>query len=353
MLWTIAVAAAVTAVTAAVLPHTLSGAHLVTAYISLFATTVSLGAIVAHLFSYEAPTRQRLVIRVMLMVPIYAIDSLWAFWDPNDAGWIDVLRDTYEAYVIYNFFWLIVDLMGGSEALLKYWAAHEPEMDHMFPLRGKMKLDKRALNLWRLFMIQYVVCSPLVTTVTFLTTAFGAYSDSSWSLENAHLYLALLRCVSVTLAFTALLYLYMSTKHHLHDEFNPTAMFMSIKAVIFLGCWQGYIVQALHAAGIFPFAAMINFICAGSEHLSCTARLTADEEVALVALDNFMTCLEMGAAVIVHQVVFDPKKFIRSPAAAPRKDLSFAERVRHAFNVLDVSHELRSAATATLSKKTR
>ncbi len=48
--------------------------------------------------------RQPFVVRIMWMVPIYAIDSWLALRFTGAAIYLDTIRECYEAYVLYNFF---------------------------------------------------------------------------------------------------------------------------------------------------------------------------------------------------------------------------------------------------------
>ena len=59
--------------------------------------------ILRHLLHYKHPILQRYAIRIILMVPVYAVDSYISLWVPEFAFYINSCRDVYEAYVIYNF----------------------------------------------------------------------------------------------------------------------------------------------------------------------------------------------------------------------------------------------------------
>jgi hypothetical protein len=323
---------------------------------ALGATAISLSEIIAHLRHYNQPNRQRYVIRILLMVPIYAIDSLVGFFDRAHSSTVDLARDTYEAYVIYNFFHLLLDLNGGVAETVAYWRARKPTMPHMFPLRGEMVLDKNAITLWRFFMMQYVFVSPACTLGTYVLTAGGEYDENSWSVTNGHLYLSLIRCVSVTFAFTALLYFYLATKYNIHDA-NPTGKFLSIKAVVFLGCWQGVAISVAESFGVFPERAVRNFLFKPEDPIH--------PDAAVAALENWLVIVEMFGAVLAHHFVFSYKGFPRLDGAASgahgahgtqtgyispsrtgtrrvtamRPPPSFMENLIHAFSVSDVASE--------------
>ena len=47
---------------------------------------------------------QPFVVRIMWMVPIYAVDSWLALRFMGAAIYLDTVRECYEAYVLYNFF---------------------------------------------------------------------------------------------------------------------------------------------------------------------------------------------------------------------------------------------------------
>ena len=57
-------------------------------------------------------------LRIIVMVPLYAISSLISLFSLDAAFVIDAIRDIYEAFVIYCFFDLLVAYLGGERSLL-------------------------------------------------------------------------------------------------------------------------------------------------------------------------------------------------------------------------------------------
>lgn len=57
-----------------------------------------------HTEYYTRPKLQRHVIRILWMVPIYALDAWFALRFKDARIYLDPIRECYEAYVIYNFF---------------------------------------------------------------------------------------------------------------------------------------------------------------------------------------------------------------------------------------------------------
>lgn len=78
-----------------------------------------------------------MVVRIMVMVPIYAISSLISLFSLNAAFFIDAIRDIYEAFVIYCFFVLLLTYLGGERSLLILLHGRPPKSP-IFPM-----------NLWR------------------------------------------------------------------------------------------------------------------------------------------------------------------------------------------------------------
>jgi hypothetical protein len=84
------------------------------------ASVVTLASMWRHLKNYRRPDAQRLICRILWMVPTYALSSHIALTvGPPVPFYIDALRDLYEAFVLYSFFGLCVALMGGEREMLR------------------------------------------------------------------------------------------------------------------------------------------------------------------------------------------------------------------------------------------
>ena len=96
------------------------------------AVVLSTLQIFLHLRHYHEPTKQRLIIRILLMVPIYAIDSFvslrWTSWAP----YIQPVRNTYESYTLYSFLLLLQVYLGDEESVIAVLRQRRPQ-PHLFP----------------------------------------------------------------------------------------------------------------------------------------------------------------------------------------------------------------------------
>jgi hypothetical protein len=79
------------------------------------AVVLSLWLIYKHLRNYNEPHLQRPIVRILLMVPIYAINSWVSLRYVHVSLYLDLIRDAYEAYVVYQFFVLLVEFIDSHD----------------------------------------------------------------------------------------------------------------------------------------------------------------------------------------------------------------------------------------------
>jgi hypothetical protein len=79
---------------------------------------LSFRLIYLHLTHWYMPDVQKYVVRILWMVPIYAVQSWLSLRFHNVRIYIDSVRDLYEAYVIASFVYYLMELLGGQDALV-------------------------------------------------------------------------------------------------------------------------------------------------------------------------------------------------------------------------------------------
>jgi hypothetical protein len=82
---------------------------------------LSLQHLLSHLRNI-ASIEQINICRILLMVPIYSVDSAISMWNAEHEWtvYITVLRECYEGYVLYNFLRLMIFYCGGDTGLLEW-----------------------------------------------------------------------------------------------------------------------------------------------------------------------------------------------------------------------------------------
>jgi hypothetical protein len=113
-----------------------------------FATLMSLLHVIQHLVYYSMPGIQVYVVRILFIVPVYAISSALAIQLGNDGLYSETIRDVYEALVLYSFLNLILEFCGGETDCI-YQIENEAPISMPFPLcfMGARPRDARCHNI--------------------------------------------------------------------------------------------------------------------------------------------------------------------------------------------------------------
>ncbi|CUG90279.1 solute transporter, putative [Bodo saltans] len=289
--------------------------RLISFYCALMTVIMTSLLIYLHLTAYTNPPQQRIIIRILLMIPIYAVDSCMAIWDYRIAPVIGLARDCYESYVIYNFFHLLMSYLGGEEQALASMVG--AKIRHMPPLccLPPFQLSSRTFRLWKLLLVQYMWMKPVLAVVAILLTPSGAYDEASWSFRNVHVYFVLILNISVTLAFTTLVYFFMEYKTLLAPH-QPIGKFAAVKAVVFLSFWQGVLMGVLVHIGVIQ---------------SSREGLWSSDQVS-IGLQDFLICIEMLLMCYVHHRVFPETPYVPLHGHQPIQPWIW----QHVFSVSDI-----------------
>lgn len=251
---------------------------------------------------YRAPLEQRCIVRILVMVIVYSVDSFCALLWHNQAVWVSACRDSYEAFCIYTFYSLISVWLDGPDNIEKLWRqtaieqgtvdeeTGEPvkQMNHLAPFCcWKKNLDRSALRWWSFYVLQYAVINPLLALVTVILwfSKRELYEEGNVAVDNAYPYIAAIRFASVTFAFTALVYFFIATKDYIPEK-KPLGKFVSIKIIVFFSFWQSVGLSALAHFGI----------------IKATTFWSSDSIATGAA--NFLTCVQMWLIAVAHKYVF-------------------------------------------------
>lgn len=146
----------------------------------LLAVPITFYEVAQHLENYRMPRLQRHVIRILFMVPIYAVDCWLALRFKDGTIYFDTIRECYEAYVIYNFYtYCTVYLQEFCNPGLEQIIARKPPAKHIWPMSVFLEFPRMGepfLRLCRHGVINYVVMRPLTTSVSvFLFPPYGQF----------------------------------------------------------------------------------------------------------------------------------------------------------------------------------
>lgn len=263
--------------------------------------------------------------RILAMVPIYSTTSWLQLIVTNERTklTLELLRDSYEAYVIYNFVVLLIKYAGGDLHLCRY-LEDQPRMQHTWPLRlwlAPVKPGPAFLNFIRASVLQFVLVKP--TGALLKLYSVEKLSDHMQTLVR--IVMVLVNNASVSLALYGLVMFY----HAAHDvllDHEPLPKFISVKAVVFFSFWQGVAIQLAIRAGVLHDV----------KGVSATEQATG--------LQDLLICLEMFIAAVAHYFVFSYKEYQTqrhdgaSPALSRRRQL-----VRNFADIFDFRDVLSDA----------
>jgi len=243
------------------IPPTIDGelyrwAWIVIGAFAVLSTIISLVNFFYHLRYYHKPNYQRYVTRILLICPIYAIDSFFSFRMYWLSVFINVFRDCYEGFVIYTFFCLLIHMLGGPQHAKNVFDS-KPRMHLIFPLCCVRFVPSReTLGTLQRLALQYVFIKPIGAIIACVLHALGFYCPGNLMPTHGYLYISLLNFVSVSLAMYALIEFYIITEDQL-KKFNPIPKFVVIKSIIFVNFWQSVLIatlvyfKVLHSIGIW------------------------------------------------------------------------------------------------------
>ncbi|KAG6751437.1 hypothetical protein POTOM_043625 [Populus tomentosa] len=333
-------------------------AELLPIYFSVIAFFCALGAmalaifhIYRHLLNYTEPTYQRYIVRIIFMVPVYALLSFLSLIFPESPiyfnsicevviimvdglvplginprvllrptsglSWPSWVRSTYlavvsfdkllsyEAWVIYNFLSLCLAWVGGPGAVVLSLSGRV-----MKPSWFLIQCS-RFIRRCKQGCLQFVILKPFLVAVTLILYAKGKYMDGNFSPKQSYLYLTIIYTISYTLALYALALFYVACKDLL-QPFNPVPKFIIIKSVVFLTYWQGV---------LFFLAAKSGFI--------------KDAEEA-AQFQDFIICVEMLIAAVGHLYAFPYKEYAGANIAG---SCDLTRSLAHALKLNDLYHD--------------
>lgn len=253
------------------------------------ATLLSAYNILQHLAHYSRPPLQRYIVRILVVVPVYALGSCLSLAFVHTALYFDSLRDCYEAFVVYSFLALVLSFAGGeSVCVLKMQS--EPDLRHPWPLNrwfDPLGRDGRLLRACKRATLQFVFIKPVFAAVSLLMLALNKYHTFAYQFVLAVVY-----NVSYTLALYGLYLFFLATRPILHS-FNPVLKFVAVKSVVFLTFWQNRVVELIPG-------------------------ITNEQAF---AWKDFILCLEMVLFALLHLVAFNPNQFKKNLDRLPESEV--------------------------------
>ncbi|KAG6653596.1 protein LAZ1-like isoform X1 [Carya illinoinensis] len=282
-------------------------ASLVAGSFVLVTLVLSIYLLFEHLSAYKNPEEQKFLIGVILMVPCYAIESLVSLVNPSISVYCEILRDCYESFAMYCFGRYLVACLGGEERTIEFMeregrassktpllehSSEKGTVKHPFPMNYFLKpwrLGQWFYQIIKIGIVQYMMIKSLSAILAVILEAFSVYCEGEFKWGCGYPYIAVVLNFSQSWALYCLVQFYTATKDEL-VHIKPLAKFLAFKSIVFLTWWQGVAIAILYALGLFksPIAQALQFQS---------------------TIQDFIICIEMGIASIVHLYVFPAKPY--------------------------------------------
>ncbi|KAH8996259.1 organic solute transporter Ostalpha-domain-containing protein [Lactarius akahatsu] len=267
-----------------------------------------------------------MVVRVMLMVPIYAVSSLISLFSLDVAFIIDAIRDVYEAFVIYCFFQLLLGYLGGERSLLILVHGRQPKAPP-FPMNVFQReldvSDPYTFLFLKRGILQYVQLKPLLAIASLALKASGKYNEGEFRIDSGYLYVSIVYNISICLSLYCLAMFWLSINEDL-KPYRPMPKFLCVKGILFFSFWQATGVSLLVSLGAIKRLGPYT----DKEHIS-------------LGLTDTLICLEMPFFAIAHLVAFSYHDYIDNKLAYVGR-MPMRHAFRDAFGFKDVFEDARA-----------
>eukprot|EP00300_Choanocystis_sp_HF-7_P011672 c17567_g1_i2.p1 GENE.c17567_g1_i2~~c17567_g1_i2.p1 ORF type:complete len:384 (+),score=86.48 c17567_g1_i2:1803-2954(+) len=343
LVFTLAVAAAVTT-TAVLLGSDWYSRRVDIALVCLCLTLpISLWDIIQHIRHVHNEALQIPLIRIIWMVPIYAIDSFLALRFESISMYVTTAREMYEAYVIYSFTIFLFRFVavrapsraestapmedGSMVAIVKSVLNTKAPLSHMFPLcclrPWPMSGSCEFFDKCRMGVSQYVVIRLTASLVAMAMKMAGFYDEGNLSPKSGYLYVAIVFNFSQCWALYCLVLVYKALKPELRPM-KPLSKFLCVKSVVFFSWYQSVFVELMVYINVLP-------------------KHDKDGGDMALGLQDFLICVEMLIAASIHHYVFpyDAEYLDVGSIGGTLRSESIRQGVVTMFHVKDIAQDAR------------
>ncbi|KAL3981784.1 Organic solute transporter Ostalpha family protein [Acanthocheilonema viteae] len=274
----------------------------ITGFFTWTALLITSYQIYQHLRWYTCPVEQRWIVRILFIVPMYSLDSWLSllFLSNNVYVYFNAIRDCYEAFVIYSFLSLCYEYLGGESNIMAEIRGKPIRPITYYTctccLAGK-QYTIEFLRFCKQATLQFCIIKPIMATLTVILMMMGKYEDGNWNGDQGYLYITIVYNVSISLALYGLFLFYTATRDLL-SPYQPVLKFLTVKSVIFLSFWQGFLLAVLGStSAIDPV-----YDAEGHEVIS--------RGTIAAAWQNLFICLEMFFAAVALKYAFSISAYI-------------------------------------------
>ncbi|XP_033218476.1 transmembrane protein 184C-like [Belonocnema kinseyi] len=303
----------------------------------LLALPIAFYEIIQHMIYFTQPKLQKYIIRILWMVPIYAVNAWLGLVYPESTIYVDSLRECYEAYVIYNFMMYLFAYLNADQQL-EHRLEISPQVHHMFPLCCLLQweMGHEFVHMCKHGILQYTAVRPISTLISVICALNGVYGEGEFRGDVAFPYMIALNNLSQFVAMYCLVLFYRANAEAL-QPMKPIGKFLCIKAVVFFSFFQGVLIAML------VYCNVISSIFDTDN--------TKDIRQISSKLQNFLICIEMFMAAVAHHYSFSYKPYVNLAQSQ-----AWWDAFRAMWDVSDVHNDIKEhlgVVGSSLSRRIR
>ncbi|KAK9469524.1 organic solute transporter Ostalpha-domain-containing protein [Lipomyces arxii] len=287
----------------------------------MFASAAAITTMISiymHAKNYRKPLLQRFVVRIQFLIPIYALSAWTGLVSHRISIFIEPIKDMYEAFVIYQFLWLLTNYLGGERNLIITMYGQPPK-EHLPPFRRilpKVDIsDPHTFLAIKRGVLQYAWLKPVLAVIAFMLKAIGVYQEGYISVKSGYLWMGLIYNVSVSTSLYCLALFWLCLAEPL-TPFRPVPKFLCIKLILFAAYWQGITLSVLVWVGVIKDVGYYT-----------------PNNVARV-VQNVLMCIELLFFAFGHWSAFSWKDYADDSIGSARMPVYYA--LRDAFGLVDI-----------------
>jgi hypothetical protein len=207
---------------------------------------ISVRLMMLHFSNWNAGHVQKHVVRIIGLLPIYSIESWLALYYRHFSVYIETLKETYEAYVIWNFFFFLIALLGEEPHVLSVLRTKGKRGTHTFPFNLFLRPwnGHEIMHKCSLGVLQYVLFKILSAWMVMGLQYFDIYDEGEFKWDCGYLYLTILNNCSQIWALYCLAKFYYIMREEL-SHYKAIGKFLCVKVVVFWTWWQSVMINFL------------------------------------------------------------------------------------------------------------
>jgi len=223
----------------------------------IISSLMTMREVILHLFHWNNPVLQTRYISIILLVPWMGIFSFCSLRFYDGEVYFEAAIDGYEAFVVYSYGSMLIELLGGEEAAIELLKTKEP-LNHRCccaPFCDKWPMDETfiARVKWALKWLIYVKLGHAVLII--ITEPLKQYDNMQIAWNLFTLSTIFVVYFTVNGMYSTIMF-YTAVKDDLTEpkDWQPTPKLFSFKAILLLSHVTGLIIAILVSSGAIKSA---------------------------------------------------------------------------------------------------